>query len=72
MRWLKIARWTSHHSETRLAALEGRPAPAAALPLGRPAEPREIADMAVFLASTRASYVTGATIAMDGAGTPMI
>jgi NAD(P)-dependent dehydrogenase (short-subunit alcohol dehydrogenase family) len=62
-------------AETRLAALEGLPAPAApgaALPLGRPAEPREIADMAVFLASPRASYVTGAGIAMDGASTPMI
>lgn len=62
-------------AETRLAALEGRPAPAApgaALPLGRPAEPREIADMAVFLASPRASYVTGASIAMDGADTPVI
>jgi NAD(P)-dependent dehydrogenase (short-subunit alcohol dehydrogenase family) len=62
-------------AETRLAALEGRPAPAepgAALPLGRPAEPHEIAGMAVFLASSRASYVTGASIAMDGASTPMI
>lgn len=64
-----------HEAEARLAALEGRPAPTtpgAALPLGRPAEPREIADMVVFLASSRASYVTGATIAMDGATTPMI
>lgn len=62
-------------AEARLAALEGRPAPAApgaTLPIGRPAEPREIADMVVFLASDRASYVTGATIAMDGAATPMI
>lgn len=62
-------------AEARLAMLEGRPAPAvpgATLPIGRPAEPREIADMVVFLASDRASYVTGATIAMDGAATPMI
>lgn len=36
------------------------------IPLGRYAEPAEIADMAVFLASERASYVVGAVIAMDG------
>jgi NAD(P)-dependent dehydrogenase (short-subunit alcohol dehydrogenase family) len=42
-----------------------------ALPLGRIAQPREIADMVVFLASARASYVSGAVIAMDGAVTPV-
>lgn len=41
-------------------------------PLGRLAEPREIADAVVFLASTRASYITGALLAMDGALTPMV
>lgn len=42
------------------------------LPLGRIAEPREIADAVVFLASDRASYISGAVIAMDGAATPMV
>lgn len=42
------------------------------LPLRRIAEPREIADAVVFLASNRASYITGAVIAMDGASTPMV
>ncbi|WP_346659644.1 SDR family oxidoreductase [Pseudomonas sp. RIT-PI-S] len=37
-----------------------------ALPIGRLAKPEEIADVALFLASSRASYVTGAVIDMDG------
>jgi NAD(P)-dependent dehydrogenase (short-subunit alcohol dehydrogenase family) len=44
----------------------------ARLPLGRIATPEEIANTVVFLASAKASYVTGAIVAMDGAVTPMI
>jgi 3-oxoacyl-[acyl-carrier protein] reductase len=36
------------------------------IPLGRLAQPREIADLVVFLASKRASYITGAVIQVDG------
>jgi 3-oxoacyl-[acyl-carrier protein] reductase len=36
------------------------------IPLKRMAEPREIADLVVFLASERASYITGTTIQVDG------
>ena len=42
------------------------------LPLGRIATPEEIANTVVFLASPRASYVSGAILAMDGAVTPMV
>lgn len=38
----------------------------AEIPLGRLAEPRDIANAAVFLASPLASYITGAVIPMDG------
>ncbi len=44
----------------------------AAIRMGRMARPDEIADMAVFLASSRASYVSGAIITMDGLQTPLI
>lgn len=39
---------------------------AATIPLGRLAEPREIADVVVFLCSQRNSYLTGQTIFVDG------
>lgn len=38
----------------------------AAIPMGRLGEPDEFADMAVFLASERASYITGSTFQVDG------
>jgi NAD(P)-dependent dehydrogenase (short-subunit alcohol dehydrogenase family) len=36
------------------------------VPLGRPGNPEEIADVIAFLASPRSSYVTGASWAVDG------
>jgi NAD(P)-dependent dehydrogenase (short-subunit alcohol dehydrogenase family) len=39
------------------------------IPMGRAGEPAEVADVAVFLASPRASYVTASIITMDGATT---
>ncbi|WP_342364054.1 SDR family NAD(P)-dependent oxidoreductase [Terrarubrum flagellatum] len=42
------------------------------IPLGRAADPYEIADMALFLSSERAAYVTAVTITMDGAQSPSI
>jgi NAD(P)-dependent dehydrogenase (short-subunit alcohol dehydrogenase family) len=35
-------------------------------PLGRIAEPREVAEAVAFLASSRASFITGATLVVDG------
>ena len=37
-----------------------------AIPLGRMAEPKEIADLVVWLASEQASYVTATTFIVDG------
>ncbi|MGE3273076.1 MAG: SDR family oxidoreductase [Chloroflexota bacterium] len=43
-----------------------------AIPLKRFGTPEEFANMVVFLASGRASYVTGSTIAVDGGSFPAI
>ena len=45
---------------------------AAGRPLGRLAEPEEIASVIVFLCSDRASYVTGAAWSVDGGTVPII
>ena len=43
-----------------------------AIPSGRYCTPEEVANAVVFLASSRASYLTGVTITMDGAAVPVV
>lgn len=45
---------------------------AARIPMGRLAEPEEIADAVVWLGSARASYVSGAIVPMDGCAVSVI
>ena len=52
--------------DERVAAIERT------IPLGRMAEPAEVGNVAVFLASDLASYVSGARIACDGGGEPPV
>ncbi|MGN6144108.1 MAG: SDR family oxidoreductase, partial [Mesorhizobium sp.] len=38
----------------------------ASIPVGRYGKPEEYGDMVAFLASTRASFITGSVIRVDG------
>lgn len=62
-------------ADARLSGIstdEARRRLVARIPLGRMAAPEEIAAAVVFLASAKASYITGVTISMDGAAIPVV
>jgi 3-oxoacyl-[acyl-carrier protein] reductase len=61
----QAARSGKSHDEVLEAVGQGRP-------LGRLAEPHEIASVITFLCSYRASYVTGAAWSADGGTVPII
>lgn len=42
------------------------------IPIGRMADPADIANVVAFLSSAKASYVTGVVISMDGAQVPVV
>jgi NAD(P)-dependent dehydrogenase (short-subunit alcohol dehydrogenase family) len=45
---------------------------AKAIPLGRFGKPEEFANLACFLASDAASYITGTAINVDGGSSPAV
>jgi NAD(P)-dependent dehydrogenase (short-subunit alcohol dehydrogenase family) len=60
------ARMTGHSLDALRKEAEAR------IPAGRSGTPEEVAQVAAFLASDRASYVNGALIPMDGASNPVL
>jgi NAD(P)-dependent dehydrogenase (short-subunit alcohol dehydrogenase family) len=44
----------------------------AGVPLGRPGDPRDIAEAVAYLASDRAQWVTGITLTIDGGELPLV
>jgi 3-oxoacyl-[acyl-carrier protein] reductase len=52
--------------EDAAAVAERLASAAASIPLGRLGEPKELGDLVAFLASERASYITGACYQVDG------
>ena len=62
-------------ADARLAGVsaeEARARAVAKIPLGRLARAEEVADVVAFLASARASYVSGVNISMDGVTVPAV
>jgi NAD(P)-dependent dehydrogenase (short-subunit alcohol dehydrogenase family) len=66
--WVRLA----SKSGTDLPTLYERMAADAAIPLGRVGRAEEFADLASFLLSARASYLTGAAINLDGGLSPVV
>ena len=42
------------------------------IPMGRMASPEDLANATLFLASEKARYITGVTVSMDGAQSPIV
>ena len=65
-----VPRWQSEHSDKTFE--EFTETIGARIPIGRMGEAQEFANLALFLASDAASYLTGASINIDGGLTPVV
>lgn len=59
-RFMKVEKSHGGDTEARIARMS------AEVPMGRLGQPDEVADAVVFLASERASYITGSVLSVDG------
>lgn len=67
------ARWEKRHAENPAYSLEDHwKETGKSVPLGRIGEASEAGDVIAFLCSARASYVSGASVNIDGAQAPVV
>ena len=65
-----VTRWQGEHPDKTFE--EFTEMIGAKIPMGRMGEAQEFANLALFLASDAASYLTGASINIDGGLTPVV
>lgn len=68
----RYARQKAEHPALTLEAFYAETAQERGVPLGRVGEPEEAGDVIAFLASERASYLTGVAVNLDGGTSPVV
>lgn len=67
-----IERIAENASITNEAALQNLMNALGGIPMGRPARPEEVAELVAFVASDKASYITGTEYVIDGGTIPTV